>query len=188
MEVPSPVISVVTPWVILLAARLSTSTLNSDWPCTSINPGATTSPFTSTRFFADALPKSPMAPIRSPLMPRSPATHGAPVPSIMRAFDRMKSNSACCAGAYPASSRTAIEPASSEAASFQCKAHLKKCDAEDDTRPDAQRLWLLRVPRRLPSTDCRPTSRLHQPRARLTAILARPPGRAAQFSDFEIPG
>ena len=41
MELPSPVISVVTPCVIFEAARLSASTLNSDWPSMSMKPGAT---------------------------------------------------------------------------------------------------------------------------------------------------
>ena len=43
IELPSPVISVVMPCVILLAARLSTSTLYSDWPIMSTKPGAITS-------------------------------------------------------------------------------------------------------------------------------------------------
>ncbi len=42
IDEPSPVISVVIPCVILLAARGSTSTLNSDWPSMSMKPGATT--------------------------------------------------------------------------------------------------------------------------------------------------
>ena len=54
IDVPSPVTSVVTPCMILLAARLSTRTLNSDWPSRSMNPGATTSPAASMRVFAVA--------------------------------------------------------------------------------------------------------------------------------------
>ncbi len=41
MELPSPVSSVVIPWETLLAARLSTRTLYSDWPSMSMKPGAT---------------------------------------------------------------------------------------------------------------------------------------------------
>ena len=47
IEEPSPVTSVVMPWVILDAARLSTSTLYSDWPSRSMKPGVRTRPFAS---------------------------------------------------------------------------------------------------------------------------------------------
>src|SRR6266545_4335860 len=44
IDSPSPVTSVVMPWVILDAARPSTRTLYSDCPSRSMNPGATTRP------------------------------------------------------------------------------------------------------------------------------------------------
>ncbi len=84
MDLPSPVISVVTPCVIFEAARPSTSTKSSDWPSMSMKPGATTSPVTSTRVVAAARLRSPMATMRSPVMARSARTHGAPVPSTRR--------------------------------------------------------------------------------------------------------
>ena len=49
IELPSPVISVVMPCVILLAARLSTSRLYSDCPIMSMKPGATTRRLASMR-------------------------------------------------------------------------------------------------------------------------------------------
>ncbi len=84
MDLPSPVISVVTPCVIFDAARPSTSTKSSDWPSMSMKPGATTRPVTSTRVGAVARLRSPMAAMRSPEMARSARTHGAPVPSTRR--------------------------------------------------------------------------------------------------------
>ena len=84
IDTPSPVISVVMPWVILLAARLSTSTLNSDWPSRSMKPGATTCPAASMRVAAVARDRLPIAAMRSPTMPTSARNHGAPVPSTTR--------------------------------------------------------------------------------------------------------
>ena len=92
MERPSPVISVVMPWVILLAARLSTSTLYSDWPSMSMNPGATTRFVASMRRFAAAPDRFPTAAIRSPEIPTSARTHGAPVPSTTRPPAKIRSN------------------------------------------------------------------------------------------------
>ena len=66
IDLPSPVISVVTPCVIFDAARPSTSTKSSDWPSMSMKPGATTSPVTSMRVRAVAGDRSPMAAMRSP--------------------------------------------------------------------------------------------------------------------------
>ena len=84
IEVPSPVISVVTPCMIFDAARPSTRTLNSDWPSMSMNPGATTSPDASIVWRAGRPASRPIAAIRSPVMAMSPSNQGAPVPSTMR--------------------------------------------------------------------------------------------------------
>ena len=84
IEPPSPVISVVIPWVILLAARGSTRTLYSDWPSMSMKPGATTRPVASMRRLARAPERSPTAAIRSPITPTSARRQGAPVPSTTR--------------------------------------------------------------------------------------------------------
>src|SRR6202521_4958027 len=59
IELPSPVISVVIPWVILLAARLSTRTLYSDCPSMSMKPGVITSREASMRRRARAVPSCP---------------------------------------------------------------------------------------------------------------------------------
>jgi hypothetical protein len=71
IEPPSPVISVVTPCVILLAARGSTRTLNSDCPSMSMKPGATTRFDASIVVVALRPSSSPIAEMRSPLMPMS---------------------------------------------------------------------------------------------------------------------
>src|SRR5262245_12780960 len=84
MALPSPVISVVMPCVILLAARLSTSTLYSDWPSMSMKPGAITSFDASMRRLAVASLSAPTATIRSPATQTSARNQGAPVPSTMR--------------------------------------------------------------------------------------------------------
>jgi hypothetical protein len=70
--------------MILLAARESTSTLNSDWPSRSMKPGATTCPAASIRVRAPAADRLPIAVIRSPVMPMSARNQGAPVPSTTR--------------------------------------------------------------------------------------------------------
>jgi hypothetical protein len=111
MEWPSPVISVVMPWVILLAARLSTRTLNSDWPSMSMKPGATTSLPASMRRVAFASFRSPMAAMRSPRMPTSARYQGAPVPSTIRPLAKTRSkgrSSGIAATATAATARTAI--------------------------------------------------------------------------------
>ena len=97
IDTPSPVISVVMPWVILLAARLSTSTLNSDWPSRSMKPGATTSPAASMRVVAWASASRPIAVIRSAVMPTSPRNQGAPVPSTIRPLAMTTSKRVGCA-------------------------------------------------------------------------------------------
>ena len=84
IDEPSPVTSVVTPWVILLAARSSTRTLNSDWPSMSMKPGDTTRLRASIVDFAWRPANWPIAVMRSPVIPTSPRYHGAPVPSTMR--------------------------------------------------------------------------------------------------------
>ena len=50
-----------------------------------MKPGATTSPAASIRVAAVAAVKSPIAAMRSPLMPTSARNHGAPVPSTIAA-------------------------------------------------------------------------------------------------------
>ncbi len=66
IDEPSPVTSVVTPCMILLAARLSTSTLNSDWPSMSMKPGETTRLVASIRVRAVAFGRWPIAAMRPP--------------------------------------------------------------------------------------------------------------------------
>ena len=82
IELPSPVTSVVMPWVILLAARLSTRTLYSDCPIMSMKPGATTS--RSHRPGGGAAPS--VADRRDPVAHDADVAryHGAPVPSTTR--------------------------------------------------------------------------------------------------------
>ena len=101
IDVPSPVTSVVTPCMILLAARLSTRTLNSDWPSMSMKPGATTSPDASMRVRAIAFERSPIAAIRSPETPTSPGYQGAPVPSTIRPPAMITSYEAAASGGTP---------------------------------------------------------------------------------------
>jgi hypothetical protein len=84
IEAPSPVTSVVIPWVIFDAARPSTSTLYSDWPSRSMKPGAITRPVASTTRFALAPSSRPMAAMRPSRTATSAANHGAPVPSTTR--------------------------------------------------------------------------------------------------------
>jgi hypothetical protein len=84
IDEPSPVISVVIPCVILLAARGSTSTLYSDCPSMSMKPGATTRRLASMRRFACVPSRRPTAAIRSPTTQTSARNHGAPVPSTTR--------------------------------------------------------------------------------------------------------
>jgi hypothetical protein len=91
IEEPSPVTSVVTPWRTLLAARLSTSTLNSDWPRRSMNPGATTRLVASIVLAALTEPSEPTAAMRSATIPTSPRNQGLPVPSTMRPLEMSRS-------------------------------------------------------------------------------------------------
>ena len=84
MEEPSPVTSVVMPCVIFEAARLSTSTLYSDWPRRSMNPGVTTRPVASIVRVAACPASAPIATIRPSRTPTSAANQGALVPSTTR--------------------------------------------------------------------------------------------------------
>src|SRR5207249_6240130 len=94
MELPSPVSSVVIPCVILLAARGSTSTLYSDCPSMSMNPGATTRPAASMRRLAGTPCRFPTAAMRSPTTHTSARDHGAPVPSTTRPPAKSRSQEA----------------------------------------------------------------------------------------------
>ncbi len=90
-EPPSPVSSVVIPWVILLRTCGSTRTVISDWPSRSMKPGATTSPLASMVRRARAFGRVPTAAIRSPRIARSPLNQGLPEPSTIRPPRRMMS-------------------------------------------------------------------------------------------------
>ena len=92
-EPPSPVISEVIPWRIFDSARLSASSVISDWPSMSMKPGAIMRSRTSMRRPALARERSPMAAMRSPLIPTSPRNQGAPVPSTIRPPASTRSNS-----------------------------------------------------------------------------------------------
>src|SRR5204863_3075050 len=80
------------PWVILLAARLSTRTLYSDWPSMSMKPGATTRREASIRRAVEEDDRSPTAAIRLPTIPTSARNQGAPVPSTTRPPAKIRSN------------------------------------------------------------------------------------------------
>ena len=82
-ELPSPLISVVMPWKILDGTLGATSSVSSDWPSMSMKPGATTWPAASMDCRAATLSSRPIAAIRPPRMPMSPAYQGEPVPSMM---------------------------------------------------------------------------------------------------------
>jgi hypothetical protein len=86
IDSPSPVTSVVMPWVIFEAARPSTRTLYSDCPSRSMNPGATTRPDVSIVRLAGAPASLPTAVIYPPRTPTSAANQGAPVPSTTLAL------------------------------------------------------------------------------------------------------
>src|SRR5438445_3983627 len=110
MAPPSPVISVVMPWVILLAARPSTSTLYSDWPSMSMKPGAITSFEASMRRRAARPESGPMASTRAPTTHTSARNQGAPVPSTTRPPLRSRWQAEAGAAASKSSRRVVIRP------------------------------------------------------------------------------
>gem|GEM_PF-5540490 len=63
-----------------------------EWLWVSMNPGQTTRPSASITDSASAPERSPMAAMRSPLIPRSARTAGAPVPSKTCPFLMRRSN------------------------------------------------------------------------------------------------
>ena len=99
-EPPSPVTSEVMPWRTLDSAALSASSVISDWPSMSMNPGATTWSAASMRRRAAARERSPTATTRSPARPTSARNQGAPVPSTTRP-PAMTRSSGLAVGAGP---------------------------------------------------------------------------------------
>ncbi len=77
-----PTITVVTPWLTLGAMSGAASSRRSSCVCTSMNPGATTSPRASTTRAAGSAPSAPTAVMRPPLTATSAARRGPPVPSM----------------------------------------------------------------------------------------------------------
>ena len=78
---PSPKISVVTPWRMSPCDRPSAISDSVAHESMFTKPGATARPRASTTVAAFALPRLPMAAMRSPRMPTSARRPGAPVPS-----------------------------------------------------------------------------------------------------------
>src|SRR6266542_5144216 len=76
-----PTTSVVTPIISVLSAPRLASRLQSEWEWQSMNPGATILPLASISHAACAPSRLPTAATRSPSIPTSARTHGAPVPS-----------------------------------------------------------------------------------------------------------
>ena len=89
-----PVISVVTPWQILLTPAARPSKVTSEWVCTSIKPGAIVSPLASTSVRAplssDSSPTATITPSRTAM---SASLAGSPVPSTSEAFLTRRSKS-----------------------------------------------------------------------------------------------
>ena len=81
IDEPSPKISVVTPWRMSPCERPSTRSDSVAQESMLTKPGATARPVASTTAGASAADRSPTAAIRSPRMPTSARTPGAPVPS-----------------------------------------------------------------------------------------------------------
>ena len=88
---PSPVISVVIPWKTFEGSLGFARMVRSDWPSMSMNPGATTAPAASTVRAALAPASRPIAAMRPPRIPMSPAYHGEPVPSTTWPFRMTRS-------------------------------------------------------------------------------------------------
>src|SRR5262245_9609943 len=108
------------PWVILLAPRLSTSRLYSDWPIMSMKPGATTSPAASTLRFAVAPSSLPTAAILSPTTQTSALNQGAPEPSTTRPPANSRSPVKGLAGA----AATAMAAANTRASATRGRGYL----------------------------------------------------------------
>src|SRR5262245_332009 len=106
------------PWVILLAARPSTSTLYSDCPSMSMKPGATTSREASMRRFDARAPSAPTASMRSPTTQTSARNQGAPVPSTTRPPARSRSQAGGAGGVGGAASRDSCRIAISMAPDY----------------------------------------------------------------------
>ena len=81
IELPSPKISVVTPWRISPCERPSTISDSVDHESMLMKPGATASPFASTTMPAVAEDRSPTAATASPRTPTSARRPGRPLPS-----------------------------------------------------------------------------------------------------------
>src|SRR5262245_36798351 len=79
-----PTTSVVTPWRILDSARRLAQSRQSEWVCTSMNPGVTMRPAASMIRPAGSCARSPMAAIVASLIPTSARRPTAPVPSTTR--------------------------------------------------------------------------------------------------------
>ena len=77
-----PVTTVVTPWLALAAISGVANSARSSWVCTSIKPGATTIPDTSTSRAPCARSTAPIAAIRSPAIATSARNRTRPLPSI----------------------------------------------------------------------------------------------------------
>ena len=84
IDVPSPKISSVTPWRISPSERPSAISDSFAHDSMLMKPGATARPSALTSIKAEADPRSPIAVTRSPRMPTSARTPGAPVPSYTR--------------------------------------------------------------------------------------------------------
>ena len=99
-----PVITVVTPWLILHAISGSLSSARSSWVCVSMKPGASARPFAgdlAARLSAEQ--RSPIATMRSSFTARSPRTPGLPLPSISSASRITRSGCEVTLGGMPCS-------------------------------------------------------------------------------------
>src|SRR4051812_48292191 len=93
-----PVITVVTPWLILHSINGLLSSARSSWVWVSTNPGASARPLAAISRAPFNAARSPIATMRSSLTARSPRTPGLPLPSISNASRMMRSGWAVVSG------------------------------------------------------------------------------------------